>query len=163
MRPGGADQQVTEFLFTLKLTGRVDRNILITEIYITGRDRKVFRREGIVDILLRDAELRHFLAAHFDIDHLFLGAIQDNPLDILGAEQLPLQELGVFVDLLATVSVTGDGNIHTVSITEIIIDQRRSGAGRQRPLVITDLAPQLIKHLRHLLLWRGALEVNLDR
>ena len=158
----GADQEITEFLLGLELSGGVDREIVGAQADVPGAGRQVLGSEGVVDVLLCDAELRHLVATHLDVDDLGSDSVEFDTFDILGAEQLALEELRVLIDLVVGVSLSGDGHIDPIDIAEIIVDVGRSCAGRQTALGVVHLAAELVPHLRQRVLVVLVLDFGFD-
>ena len=142
-----ADQQSAKILDINDLTRRVEGNTLDPGHRPPRRRDQVLLRKNAVDLVGRDAELGHRLLLHLDVDR-FLNVGQDrNPFDVLHPQDLDLQHLGDLVELRELVAVAGQNDVHAVDIAEIVVDDRRSGSWRKLPLVVVDLAPQLVPDL----------------
>ena len=144
----GADQEITEFLLGLELSGGVDREIVGAQADVPGAGRQVLGSEGVVDVLLCDAELRHLVATHLDVDDLGSDSVEVDTFYILGAEQLALEELRVLIDFVVIVALACDRHIDPVDVAKVVVDVGLAGAGWKLRLNVVDLATELIPHLR---------------
>ena len=99
---------------------------------------------------------------HFDVNYLGLYAPEGDLGHVFAKKNLFLQVLGVFLKFLERIAVAVYCVEQPVYVAEIVVDNRRPGAGRQLALNITHLAAQLIPNLRQLARRKGALHLGVD-
>jgi hypothetical protein len=142
-----AQHDIADGLQRIHLPGGTELDALRADQQIPRRRNQVLLAQRLADPLQSDPELGRPGRADLDFDGLPGSSKGRNPGNARHQGQFALQFLYVGIDLADAVAVTGHGEEQRVYVAEIIVDDGRTGTGRQLTLRIGDPTPQLVPDL----------------